>query len=168
VPRNRGSEDPARERVDQLPDVLRALFVIADTDRSEHSTAILELHRRLARLGVQMRTVALGPGRRGGLDSMVPVLSPAARSLAAVTQLRREQRWADVVVCWGITTSVVQQLGGSRRRAPTVIGCGAEAEDQGILASIAYRGAVRGPACYDPTIWRGLLCQVSERSVGRS
>lgn len=167
APRNRGNEDSTTDRVDQLPDALRVLFVLADTDRSEESTAILDLHRGLVSLGVQMRTAALGPGRRGGLDSMLPVLSPATRSIAAVSQLRREQRWADVVVCWGSTTSVIQRLSGSRRRTPTVIGFRDDAEGKGMLASFARRGATAGPAGHDPTIWRDLLCQVSEESVER-
>lgn len=165
MPGSRGTAHPTRERLHQLPDVLRVLFVLADTDRSVASTAILELHGELVSLGVQMRTVALGPGRRGGLDSVVPVLSPATRSLAAVSQLRREQRWADVVVCWGVTTSVVQQFGGSRRRRPTVIGCGSEGGDQGILASFARRGATAGPVRHDPITWRDFLFQISDSWV---
>lgn len=167
TPGSRASEQSAQQRVHQLPDVLRVLFVLADTDRSEAGLAILDLHSGLVSLGVQMRTIALGPGRHGGLDSVVPVLSPATRSLGAVTQLRREQRWADAVVCWGVTAAVVQKLSGSRRRTPTVIGCGRAGDDRGLLARFAMRGANGGPAGYDPTAWRDFLFRDADGGVER-
>lgn len=144
---------------------MRVLFVLADTNRSVAGTAVIELHRALANLGVQMRTVALGPGRGGGLDNVIPVLSPASRSLSAVTQLRREQRWSDVVVCWGLTPLLVQKLGGSRRRTPTVMGPGSVGHAGGALAAFAGRGATSGPIGLDPTRWRDLLCEVVDIGV---
>ncbi len=45
-----------------------------------------------------MRTVALAPGRTGGLAGVVPAIAPSRRALSAMTQLRGEARWADVVV----------------------------------------------------------------------
>lgn len=134
--------------------------MLADTDDTESATEALALHRGLVALGVQMRTVALGPGRSGGLDSVVPVLAPAARSLAAVTQLRRERRWADVVVCWGTTVSMVQRIGGSVRDVPRVFAPVDGSPHRGWLASVAIRGAVSAPDCSDPAIWRDFLSEV--------
>ena len=146
---------------------VRVLFVLADTDRTDVAAEVLGLHRALVSQGVQMRTVALGPGRLGGLDNLVPVLSPATRSLGAITQLRREQRWADVVVCWGGTTAMVQRLGGSRRRTPTVIGDGADGRGGGLLASFAGRGAVGAPDGWDPVAWRNRLRAVHQGGAQR-
>ncbi|MCZ7630337.1 MAG: hypothetical protein M5U19_15430 [Microthrixaceae bacterium] len=131
--------------------------MLGDTDLSDAATETLELHRGLAVLGVRMRTVALGPGRRGGLDSVVPVLSPAARSLAATAQLRREQRWADVVVCWGLTASIVQRLSGSRRGMTTVVVLPTDETHRRTMASVAMRGALGALDGRDPHVWRGFL-----------
>ncbi|HNG25107.1 MAG TPA: hypothetical protein PLC03_14175, partial [Microthrixaceae bacterium] len=80
---------------------LRVLQVLGHNDRDGVGQASLELHRELARRGMQVRTLALAPGREAGLSAVVPTMSPSARSLAAHTQLRREQRWADVVILRG-------------------------------------------------------------------
>lgn len=80
---------------------MRVLQVLAGTDADDDALGALVLHDALAGLGVEVRTVALGPGRRGGLDTEVPVLAPSTRSPAARFQLRRERTWADVVVAVG-------------------------------------------------------------------
>lgn len=85
------------------------LSVLGDTDASELSLGALDLHRALGADGVEMRTVALGPGAHGGLDHLLPVLGPSSRSMAATLQLRREQRWADVVMCFGAQAAVAQR-----------------------------------------------------------
>lgn len=82
-------------------DALRVLQVLGTTDVDDDAIAALDLHRGLSRTGVEVRTLALAPGRAGGLGSVVPVMAPSVRSLAAHTQLRREQRWADAVVLRG-------------------------------------------------------------------
>lgn len=56
----------------------------------------------------RLRCVALAPGTVGGLDAQVPVLGPSPRSLAARIQLRRECRWADVIVYFGGDTALAQ------------------------------------------------------------
>ena len=77
---------------------LRVLQAIADTDDGDSQRFALDLHAAWALDGLEVRTVALGPGGRGGLDDIVPVLAPGTRSIAAHAQFRREARWADVVV----------------------------------------------------------------------
>ncbi|MFZ4433123.1 MAG: hypothetical protein ACOYOQ_08005 [Microthrixaceae bacterium] len=54
-----------------------------------------------------MRTLALAPGRRGGLDADVPVLAPSRRSWALRSQLAEEQRWAEVVLLVGAAARLV-------------------------------------------------------------
>ena len=49
-----------------------------------------------------MRTLAVAPGRHGQLASTLPVLAPGRRSLAALTAIRSEARWADVVLFHGL------------------------------------------------------------------
>lgn len=148
--------------------ILRVLFVLDDTDDTTRSAVVLGLHRELAATGVQMRTVALGPGRRGGLDRIVPVLAPASRSLSAVTQLRREQRWADVVVCWGSVASLIQRLGGSRGRIPTVTVGNGDASGHSRPGSFARWGSLDGPVEADTERWRALLgAVVANRARGR-
>lgn len=160
MPGSLGSNPEAGDRAHRSQSALRVLFVLGDTDASDAATETLELHRGLALLGVQMRTVALGPGRHGGLDGLVPVLSPAKRSLGAITQLRREQRWADAVVCWGFTVSIVQRLGGSRRRVTTVVARRPEEAHGRLVASTAMRGAVAAPGGCDPLPWRDFFSGV--------
>lgn len=81
------------------------LIVLADTDAVDPSLSALDLHAGLAATGTEVRTVALGPGRRGGLDQLVPTLAPSPHSLASVLQLRRESAWADVVLAFGLTAA---------------------------------------------------------------
>lgn len=141
--------------------MLRVLFVLSDTDRSDRNLIALELHRGLARLDLEMRTAALAPGRQGGLDDMVPALCPARRSLSAVTQLRREQRWADVVVCWDARAALVQRLSGSRRSLPTVVVTDGDRSPSTRRASLAARGAIEHPPDDHPTQWFELLDSVA-------
>jgi len=96
---------------------LRVLQVLADTDVSPRHQAALHLHTVLAGAGVDVRTLALGPGRSGGLATTVPAIAPSRRSLAAHTQLRAEQRWADVVLLQGgAVGEVAAHAGGSARQ----------------------------------------------------
>lgn len=84
------------------PHGTRVLQVLPDTDDSPQNRSALALHGALAAAGLQPRTLALAPGRTGGLAATVPVMAPARRSLAAFTQLRAESRWADVVIFRGV------------------------------------------------------------------
>jgi hypothetical protein len=79
---------------------VRVLQVVADTDEASGESP-LGLHEVLAEQGFEVRTVALGPGRIGELAGSVPVMSPSRRSIAATTELRRESRWADVLLFRG-------------------------------------------------------------------
>ena len=106
--------------------MIRVLMVLADTDRTDANLSAIDLHGGLVRLGAEVRTVALGPGRRGGLASLVPVLGPGRRSMAAQLQLRREQAWADVVVAHGLGAARVQHRAGRGRAVPVVVVLGDE------------------------------------------
>ena len=77
------------------------LQFIGDTDVEPAHVAALALHRLLSSRGIEVRTLALAPGRRGGLEQDVPSIAPSRRSLAARGQVRTESRWADVVVLHG-------------------------------------------------------------------
>jgi len=100
---------------------LRVLQVLGHNDRDGVGQASLELHRELARRGMQVRTLALAPGREAGLSAVVPTMSPSARSLAAHTQLRREQRWADVVILRGQVPAAAAGLSRMSGAPPTVL-----------------------------------------------
>ena len=93
------------------------LLVLDDTSSGRRSDTAVHLHRGLVAHGAEVRSVALAPGGDGALDEAVPVLAPASRSLAAMLQLRREQRWADLVVCAGDVAALLQRMTGPRRRA---------------------------------------------------
>ena len=89
----------------------RVLQVLADPDPSPASAAAASLHQYLAARGYEVRTLALGPGRRPGLQSDVPPMAPSHRSLAALLQFRREAVWADAVLLRGRRTAHVAQFG---------------------------------------------------------
>ena len=90
----------------------RVLQVLPDTDDTTTNLAGLDLHALLAGAGVEVRTLALSPGRIGALAEAVPVMAPGRRSLAAHTQLRSEQRWADVVLLQGAHVAGVAAWAG--------------------------------------------------------
>ena len=89
----------------------RVLQVLADPDPSPASAAAASLHRYLAAHGYEVRTLALGPGRRAGLQSDVPPMAPSHRSLAGLLQFRREAVWADAVLLRGRRTAHVARFG---------------------------------------------------------
>ena len=89
----------------------RVLQVLADPDPSPAAAAAAALHRYLVPLGYEVRTLALGPGRRTGLQADVPPMSPSRRSLAALLQFRREAVWADAVLLRGRRTAHVARFG---------------------------------------------------------
>lgn len=90
----------------------RVLQVLADPDPSPASAAAAALHRYLTARGGEVRTLALGPGRRPGLEDAVPPMAPSVRSLAALLQLRREAAWADVVLLRGRRTAYAARFAG--------------------------------------------------------
>ena len=146
----------------------RVLFVLPETAGSADNERVLELHRALGAAGLEARTVALGPGGDGGLDSVVPVLAPAPRSFAAVMELRREQRWCDVLACSGRRVATVAALGGSRGRAPVVV-MPREDSPAAPAARPRPRGAMLQHAWLDPDRWCELFEAVaSPRRQGTS
>lgn len=80
---------------------MRLLQLIGDTDVEPSHVAALALHRGLAGAGHEVRTLALAPGRRGGLEVDVPAVAPSRRSFAARGVVSHESRWADAVVLHG-------------------------------------------------------------------
>lgn len=84
----------------------RVLQVVAVPDGAPLAAAV-ELHRFLDLAGVEVRSLAGGPAPSGTASDHEPLppMAPSARSLAALTQLRREARWADVVVLRGRAAS---------------------------------------------------------------
>jgi hypothetical protein len=90
--------------------IQRVLQILQDTDATDQNLAALELHKGLSQAGCEVRTLALGPGRTGQLAQSVPVISPSRRSVAAYTQLRTEQRWADAVILQGARAAQVAAL----------------------------------------------------------
>lgn len=87
--------------------VRRLLQVLADTEASDRNRSALQLHRSLVAEGWDVRTLALAPGRRADLAATIPVMAPSRRSLAAVSQFRTEQAWADIVLLRGIDCASV-------------------------------------------------------------
>jgi hypothetical protein len=77
---------------------LRLLQLVADTDAGTAQSRALALHKALAERGQEVRTLAVAPGRSGELAATLPVLAPGRRSVAALTAVRAEARWADVVL----------------------------------------------------------------------
>lgn len=104
-----------------VTDVVRVLQIVADNDAVDDNLAALDLHRALSRTGSEVRTLALAPGGDAGLASELPTMAPTQRSLAAHTQFRREQRWADVVILRGEAASAAAGVARIRNAAPTVV-----------------------------------------------
>jgi glycosyltransferase involved in cell wall biosynthesis len=78
------------------------LQVIASTDRRGAEVFALDLEAALLRRGRATRTVALAPGRQGGLS--VPTLGRRPLAPGTLRALRRAARDATVVIAHGSTT----------------------------------------------------------------
>lgn len=76
--------------------------------------------------GVAVRTLALAPGRRGGLDGLVPVIAPSVRSFVAAGPFRAEARWADVVLLVGDADAATASRRWRRGIPPVVVDAGDE------------------------------------------
>jgi glycosyltransferase involved in cell wall biosynthesis len=97
---------------------LRILQVITDTDRRGAQVFAGDLQAAFAKQGHVVVTVALAPGRVGGLD--VPVLGPSRRSVSTFRELRWRSRGFDVVVAHGSTTLPMCAIAGVGTRRPFV------------------------------------------------
>jgi len=107
--------------------IQRVLQILKDTDATDQHLAALELHHGLTRSGCEVRTLALGPGKTGQLAQSVPVIAPSRKSLAAYTQLRAEQRWADGLILQGVQAAeVAAVIPGA---LPTAVGLWSEPAD---------------------------------------
>lgn len=125
--------------------MIRVLAVLDDTDRDDTGLVALELHAALSARGLEMRTVALGPGRSGGLDEVVPVLGPSPRSLASLLQLRREVRWADVAAGHGPASLAALRRVVRRGRTP-IVNAGEVVVTEGADPVPAWEDALRAAA----------------------
>jgi hypothetical protein len=96
------------------------LQLIGDTDVAMPQLAALALHRAMSSSGLEVRTLALCPGRRGGLEQDVPAVAPGRRSFAARGQVVHESRWADVVVLHAPRALTAATL-PSRRSGPVPV-----------------------------------------------
>jgi hypothetical protein len=97
---------------------VRVLQLIGSTDADPPQLAAVALHRSLVSLGLEVRTLALAPGRAGGLEQDVPAMAPSRRSFAARGMVAGESRWADVVVLHA--PRAVTMATAPPRRGPTV------------------------------------------------
>jgi len=97
---------------------MRVLQVTTDNDRRGAQIFAGDLHTGLADLGCDVETVALAPGRVGGLD--FPPLGSRRRSLRTITALRSRSRHADVVIAHGSTALPVTALAMLGSRTPFV------------------------------------------------
>lgn len=86
----------------QIVSALRVLAVVASTDRRGAEVFAVELGGALEARGHTVETVALAPGRTGGLKLVT--LGRRARSPATLGALRRRAREVDVVIAHGSTT----------------------------------------------------------------
>lgn len=100
---------------------VRVLQFIGDTDVEPAHVAALALHRALSSHAVEVRTLALAPGRHGGLEQDVPAVAPSRRSLAARGQVRAESRWADVVVLHGTRALTMATTPARSTAGPAVV-----------------------------------------------
>jgi hypothetical protein len=100
---------------------LRVLQAIADTDPIGTNLQAVALHRALVELGVEMRTLALAPGTRPGLEAAVPTIAPGRRTIAARSAWRTESRWADVVVLHGARAATWATARGRDVDLPVVV-----------------------------------------------
>lgn len=80
----------------------------------------------MAAAGVSVRTLALAPGRRGGLDDVVPVVAPTVRAFMAAGPFRDEARWADVVLLVGDADDATDSRRWRRDIPPVVVDRGDE------------------------------------------
>lgn len=88
----------------------------------------------------------MAPGRSGGLHAEIPTMGPSVRSLAVLTQLRREQRWADVLILRGEVPAGAVGLLPERGVPPVVVhvGCGESGGHDGRIPTRLRRLARRG------------------------
>jgi glycosyltransferase involved in cell wall biosynthesis len=95
--------DAARARSqDDVGALGLVLQVVTDTDRRGAQVFASDLHEALVAQGHRVRTVALAPGRSGGLDW--PILGPTRKHPSTMRALYREARLASVLVAHGSTT----------------------------------------------------------------
>ncbi len=99
----------------------RVLQLLGDTRTSLANLSALDLHHRLAGAGREVRTLALAPGRGGGLEQDVPTLAPVRRSLAAANQVSNETRWSDLVVLHGERALTLATSPGRMSGTPPVV-----------------------------------------------
>lgn len=132
---------------------LRALQLIGDTDASAAHLAAIALHRELVGCGLEVRTLALAPGRRGGLEMDVPAVAPNRRSIAARGQVLKESKWADVVVVHAPRALTIATLAPRRPAGPPVV--------------VAFWDAPTGAPLSKWSVERRVVCDAAQVVVAR-
>ncbi len=145
--------------------IQRVLQVLQDTDATDQNLAALELHKGLSHAGCEVRTLALGPGRTGQLAQSVPVISPSRRSVAAYTQLRTEQRWADAVILQGAGAAQVAAL--LPRTVPLAISLWSEPAEFQAGKRVSWRLAKSFRSGAQLVVHHGAALEVVERVLDR-
>ncbi|MFI5043856.1 MAG: hypothetical protein ACHQDC_03605 [Acidimicrobiales bacterium] len=148
--------DPGEaESRDPASTTMRILQVVGDTDATDSALGALDLHAAWVGRSLEVRTFAIAPGRRRGLEEAIPVLAPGRRSITAHTQLRREARWADVVVLHGTPAALVAALATPRDSAALVFAVDPSIEqpsDRPLPSRLVRLGArLAGVVNTDPT-----------------
>lgn len=165
------------------PHPLRVLQLIGDTDSTEAHLGAITLHRQLAGVGIEVRTLALAPGRRGGLDDAVPVMAPTRRSWTIRRVLDRESLWADVTLLHA-PGALVRRTRRRTGRPPVVAVVTVDHADLGpwslppegvdqlvVVARVGANTGVDGPGVthlvepVDAQTWRDLLARCAARSA---
>ncbi|KLR60391.1 hypothetical protein IMCC26207_110642 [Actinobacteria bacterium IMCC26207] len=142
--------------------IQRVLQVLQDTDATDQNLAALELHKGLSQAGCEVRTLALGPGRTGQLAHAVPVISPSRHSVAAYTQLRTEQRWADAVILQGAGVAQVAAL--LRITIPTAISLWSEPAEFHAGKRVSWRLAKSFRSGAQLVVHQGAALEVVDRA----
>ncbi len=143
---------------------MRVLQLIGDTDAGVAQLAAVALHRALVELGLEVRTLALAPGRAGGLEQDVPAMAPSRRSFAARGMVAGESRWSDVVVLHApraLTFATVPTRRGIT--VPLVVAHWQEPADPGARgASARIHAAAHAVVAPSATVQQALRAQLDD------
>lgn len=138
---------------------VRVLQLIGDTDATPPNVAAFALHRELAANGIEVRTLALAPGRHDGLERDIPAIAPSRWSFAARGLVVKESRWADVVVLHADRALTAATLPAGGRRVPTVVAAWGEPPTSWVARRVRRRimgaaAAVIVPSADLAAAWR--------------
>jgi hypothetical protein len=144
--------------------------LLVSTDADDDARLAVDRHRWWTAAGVPVRTLALAPGRLGGLDHVVPVLAPSVRSWSLRGVLRHEVAWAEVVVLVGPAADRRRSLRLGPEGPPIVVddGLGARVVEPAPVVTPAERTAARRILGLDDEPAWLLVHDARDRSAARS